>query len=202
MTHMRLLSTLLVSALSSACAPIPRTQYVPVVPDNQLVYSECAFNSHVPVGARLPVGRAVAFAKLGTHSGRTFFQVMLDVPPGTTLSLGSDLVEVDAVNSAQRSTARFPSISLIDTPIINSYSSNPAVANQQLPVSTPMVGGELVAGTSRSYRHFWLASYIEGVENQELHVLMPPLLEDGTTVHRLRIAFRPRTVVAVAVINC
>ena len=202
MRSAHIVAACLVASLGGGCVPMPRSQYVPVAASGDVVYAECVLNSHIPVGVRVPIGRAFAVLKLGEHEGRTYVELRLEVPPGTTLSLDGDLVEVETTGEPVRSQARFPSISLVDTPILNSHSMVGAVRDQQLWVGSRMVGGEVAAGSVRSHRHFWLAAYIEVARTQELKVTLPPVVEDGAAVHRLQVAFRAKTVVPVAVINC
>lgn len=189
-------------SLVCGCVPLPRTQYVPDVDATQLVYATCALNTHVPVGARLPVGKAEAILELRRHQGRTYLELRLDVPPGTTLRFEDDLVELRAAGGVAPSSARFPSISWVDTPIVNSRSTVEAVRDLQRPVRSPMVGGEVGVGAARSPRHFWLATEVQIPQAPAFDVLLPPLVEEGAGLHRLRVSFRARTVVAVAVINC
>ncbi len=189
-------------ATAAGCMPWPRTQFVPRVPVQQLVGSGCALNAHVPVGARLPLGRATAIVRVGEHQGRGFVELQLDVPAGTTLRLEDAAIALRAPAPAAVSTARFTAISLVDAPIVNHFSPVAAVRALQRPVDTPMVGGEIAAGASASARHYWLAAYIDLPLAPAFELELPALRAQDGSVHRLRLGFEARTVMAVAVINC
>lgn len=204
-----LAAALALGAACGGCAPWPGTRYVAVVPPGELVHSSCAFNEHVPVGVRMPVGAATALVTVAEHRGRPYLELRLDVPPGTTLRLETDALEVVGRRGAQESrVARFPGISLVDSPIRQLDGPVSAgVRARQLPVDATMTGGHGApvappAAPGASHRHHWLATFLEVAGAQAFEVRLPPIVEDGRVTHRLRAVFEARTVVAVALFNC
>jgi len=245
-----LAAALAIGAVCGGCAPWPGTRYVAVVPPGELVHSSCAFNEHVPVGVRMPVGAATALVTVAEHRGRPYLELRLDVPPGTTLRFEADTLEVVAWRGARAgrggprgasgvgaagpadataraagpgvtgtgldpgsgathaTTARFPRISLVDSPIRHLDEAVSAdVRARQMAADAPMTGdlGVPVAGLpqpARSHRHYWLAATLDLAGAEAFEVRLPLLVEDGRVTHRLRAVFEARTVVAVALFNC
>lgn len=220
-------AALVLAAACGACAPWPTTRYVAVVPPGELVHSSCAFNAHVPVGVRMPVGAATAHVTVARHRGRPYLGLQLDVPPGTTLRFEADALEVVARRGAPAggagagapaaggeqapgpvTTARFQAISLVDNPLAQLDGTTSAdVRARQLAIDAPMPGGPgmTTAGVPVSgptTRHYWLAAYLDLAQAEAFEVRLPPLVEEGRQVHRLRAVFEPRTVVVVALLNC
>lgn len=185
-----------------ACAPHLSRVYVPQVPADALVFSACAFNSHLPVGAVFKLGSASATVSMSEHAGRAFVEVRLEVPAGTEIQFEDDLMLVTRHPSGAADTFRFPSVSLVDTPIVNSYSELPALQAQQRPVVAPLVGATVHAGANRSGRHFWLASYVETGGAPSVVVTLPRLKVNGVAQDAPRIAFRRDWVASVALVNC
>ena len=130
-------SVLFAAALSCACAPLPMRVYVADAPQSALVYSQCSFNTHVPVAVRLTAGPVWATLSLLNREGRSYVQLQFDIPSGVTVTLDDDSVSLNTSNPSSVTKSRFPSVSLVDTPILNSYSNAPEVQRQQFPVPTP-----------------------------------------------------------------
>lgn len=189
--------------LAAGCAPWPRTTFVPEVPPQALVHSDCAFNTHVPVAARLAVGQAVALIGITqTGDGRRHAELRLDVPTGTTLRFEDDRLEVRRPGGDLLATGRFAGVSLVDNPVVNLSSPVADVRARQLPLQAPLVGGEVGVGASRSPRHFWLAAEIAVPDDGTFELVLPALRDDTGAVHRLRLRFKVQKLLAVATINC
>ena len=164
----------------------------------QLVHATCAPNQHLPVGARLPVGGAWVTVRVARHEGRHFVELQFDVPEEEVLRLDSD--EVRLVRPAGDTvTARFPSISLVDTPIVNSFSTAPALRALQLPALASMPGGRTAAGGAR---HYWLATPVDVQREESFDLVLAPVRDRAGQEHRFRLRFESRTLVGFAVLNC
>lgn len=113
-----------------------------------------------------------------------------------------------AADTIHASTARFPRISLVDSPIRHLDETVSAdVRARQMAVDAPMTGdlGVPVAGLpppARTHRHYGLAATLDLARAEAFEVRLPPLVEDGRVTHRLRAVFEARTLVAVAPFDC
>jgi len=190
------------AVVGAACAPLPMRLYVGETPQSTLVYSTCSFNTHVPVAVRLTAGDVLATLALAKHDGRPYVQLQLDIPTGTTVAFDDDAVSLQTVNPSTVTLSRFPSASLVDTPILNSYSTVPAAQRQQVSVRTPLVGGSLQMGARTSDRHFWLATYVDTASAEEVTVSLPRFRLNGVSTSLPPVRFRAQTVLGVALINC
>jgi len=179
------------------CAPIPASRYVPLANTVDVVYSDCAFNTHVPVGVRLPVGAAMATVAINTYRSRQYLELRLDVPTGTTLRFASAALQISG--PAASSVSNFRSISLVDSPV-RRLDGGPPNRENDLAIHELMQGGEVGPPSMRTSRHFWVVAPIEAAA--ELHVRLPPLIENGTVVHDLQAHFRRQVVVGFALVNC
>ena len=188
--------------LATGCAPLPMHVFVPVVDQQDIVYSTCAFNRHVPVGGTVAIGKAMGMVLVSSNEGRTYVEARLDVPLGTTLQFAGDAVTVAPADSSAAYQGRFPSISRADRPIVNSYSASPVMRELQLPMTAPMEGARVEAGSVAFNRHFWLAAYVETGGAKEFVVTLPVLVENGAIRHRVAMTFRGETVLGVALFNC
>jgi len=176
--------------------------YVADAPQSALVYSRCSFNTHVPVAVMLTAGPVLATLALSRQDGRSYVQLQLDIPSGATVVLDDDTVSIKTSSPSTLSQSHFPSVSLVDTPILNSYSTVLEVQRQQLPVRTPMVGGSLQIGATTSDRHFWLAAYVDTASAEEVTVSLPSFRLNGVSTSLAPVLFRAQTVLGVAIINC
>lgn len=184
------------------CAPIPIHVYAPRVPGAQIVYSSCAFNSHVPVGVLVAAASVEARVSLATHNGRPYVEARFDIPEGSTVILRGSTVLVETANPHSSSQAEFPVVSLVDTPIINNYSSVPGAQQWRLPTTAPLVGQRMQAGHVSFNRHFWLATYVEAASASDVWLTLPQFTVNGTPASLPRLHFHRESVVAVALINC
>ncbi|MEO8279802.1 MAG: hypothetical protein ABI564_08930 [Ideonella sp.] len=195
-------ASLFVAGICCACAPLPMSIYVADAPKSNLVYSSCSFNTHVPMAVRLTAGPVLATLSLSKHDGRPYVQLQLDVPEGVTWVFDDDTVQITTANPVTMSHARFPSVSLVDAPILNSYSSVAAAQSRQVPVRSPLVGGRLQIGATTSDRHFWLAAYVDTASAKEVVVALPGFRVNGVSTTLAPVRFRAETVLAIALMNC
>ena len=203
MLPLHITAVLLASAvLLAACAPVHQVLYVPQSPDGELQYSTCAFNKHVPVALRIRTAEIQVTVALGTNDRGEFVEVHFEVPEGKTIVLLEDFVELTVGTPAQSTRSRFPTVSLVDTPIVNSFSSLAAVKAQQVPVSTPLVGQDLFAGNLPFSRNFWLATYVAPSSANEFLLTLPKFAVNGVVASLKPIKFRQQSIVGVALINC
>ena len=143
----------------------------------------------------------LATLALAKHDGR-YVQLQLDIPPGTTVAFDDDAVSLETSSPSTVTQSRFPSVSLVDTPILNSYSTVPAAQRQQISVRTQLVGGSLQMGARTSDRHFWLATYVDTASAEEVTVSLPRFRLNGVSTSLPPVRFRAQTVLGVALINC
>src|SRR5689334_2463892 len=108
-----------------ACAPVPRHLYVADVPKESLVYAYCPMNKHVPVGALFTVDGVHATVGLFSGGDRDYVEVQFDVPPGTTLTLQSDVLRLARGRVTQDNI--IPNVSPNNYPIEIRYDSKHAV---------------------------------------------------------------------------
>lgn len=200
------LTLLMMLLFLAACVPIPLQIYTPEASPESLAYSSCRFNTHVPVGVVKRVGPATVTISLLEHAGRNFVQVHIEVPSGTVLQLADDSIAVvtNVVTAVATDAARFkfPSVSLVDTPIVNSYSSLAVLQDQQLPSTAPLVGSDVRAGANTSGRHFWLATYVETKSAEKVFITLPIVKLNSVAQVLPTIEFTKKTMAAVALINC
>ena len=186
----------------AGCVPHVTQVYVPDVPIDSLVHSPCAFNTRLPTGARIRLGHATAVVSLSEHAGRPYVEVHLEVPPGTEIQLEDDAVSLATKAGGPARSFGFPNVSLVDTPIVNGYSALPALRAQQLPVRAPLTGAWVTAGSNRSGRHFWLATFVETGGAPQVFVTLPRMKIDAVSREGPRLEFTLRRVTAMALLNC
>lgn len=203
MLPLRIAAVFLASAaLLAACVPVPRVLYVPQSPDGELQYSTCAFNKHVPVALRLRTAEVQVTVALGTNDRGEFVEVHFEVPAGKTIVLLEDFVELTAGTPAQSARSRFPTVSLVDTPIVNSFSSLAAMKVHQVPISTPLVGQDLIVGHLPFGKNFWLATYVAPSSASEFLLKLPKFAVNGAVASLQPIKYRQQSFVGFALINC
>jgi len=186
----------------AACVPLPTQRYVADVPGGKLLYSTCAFNSHVPTGVSLNIQDIELLVSLARHEGRDFIEVRFDIPEGKTLQLPEPTAKVETSASATYAQVRFPAVSLVDAPILNNASAVPAVQQDQLPPTALLVGQRVMAGGAAFSKHFWLATYIDTGDAEDVWVTLAAPLVDGSARPVPRIHFRRQSMTVVALFNC
>jgi len=193
-----LLSTL----LASGCAPLPSHVYLAEPGVGRTQYSSCAFNSHVPTGLALDVMGIDVIVHLSNHDGRPYLEMRLDIPEGKTVELQDASVEFNTEEPKRTLIALFPSASLVDNPIVNSYSSDPGLQRLQLLATSKLIGGKVHTGSNESARHFWFATYVDLNSAETVFVTLPNIRISGVLVHVPQISFNRKLMVVVALVNC
>jgi hypothetical protein len=184
------------------CVPHRSQIYASDDSGGQVLYSTCAFNSRVPTGMRLSVQDIDVTISLSRHEGRPFVEVRFDIPEGTSLQLTDPTVQLETNTPANSTQARFPSVSLVDSPIVNSLSNVPATKESQLPPTALLVGQRMIIGDTSFNRHFWLATYVDVGDAEDIWVTLPAPIINGTARPLPRLHFRRRWMTIVALFNC
>ena len=193
-------STLLAAVLICACAPLPMRIFVADAPPSDLIYSSCAFNTHLPAAVKLQAGEVAAILSLSRYEGRPYLELQLDIPQGLTLVFQDDVVRLSAGHPDSLGQARFPNVGLVGSPILNSLRL--ATAQYQVPVLSPLVGGLLQIGAKTSPRHFWLATIVDIGSADEVTVTLPSFRLNGVHTVLAPVRFKAQTVLGVALMNC
>jgi hypothetical protein len=186
---------------AAGCAPLPMQVYVPGAPGGKVIYSPCNFNSHLPTGISVSAAGVEAVVSLARNGNRDYVEVRLEIPEGKTLVLQESSVQLATSNPESSGRFEFPSVSLVDTPIVNSYSAVPDVRQRQQP-TTALVGGQVVAGRHSSGRYFWLATYVETASAKDVRVTLPRVTVNGVPASFPELHFDRQTMIAIALINC
>jgi hypothetical protein len=193
----------LASAVAVAgCVPLPAQVYVPDLAGGKLQHSSCAFNTHVPTGVSLSVQDIDLTVSLGRHEGRHFVEVRFDVPEGKVLQIVEPTAQIATGVPATSVQVRFPKVSLVDTPIMNSFSNEPSVQQTQLPTAAKLVGQRVSAGGTSFNRHFWLATYVEIGDAEDVWVTLAAPVVNGIHVPVPSIHFHRQSMTVVALFNC
>lgn len=187
-------------AVCSACAPVPQHRYVADVPSQSIVYATCPANKHVPVGALFVVDEVRATVGLLRAGNRDYVEVQFDVPPGRTLTLQSDVLQLTRGSVSHDSV--IPNVSLGNYRIEDRYSTNAAVQKDMLPATAPMVGGTVGSGATTSDKHYWLAAYVDAARADDVWITLPPFTINGTPGLIEPIHFKRRWITIIAMINC
>jgi hypothetical protein len=193
---------ILALVLCSGCVPLPQHEYVAHADDGQTVYSSCPLNKHVPTGVRFERDYVHIEVSVGRNAGRDYVEVRFDVPDGKTVLLRNGIVKVRRSRSQVAQTSTFPNVSLVDAPIINSYSQVPGAKAEQRSVDTPLVGKTFVETYDTWDKHFWLATYIDTASDDDIWISLPDFTINGMAVDFAPLHFRRETVVILALINC
>jgi len=181
--------------------PLPTPLYEPDAAQGTVLYAACTLNSQVPAGLRVTVAGVAAQVSLSRHAGRDVVEARFDVPPGRTLQLQHGTVAFDTDRPRSSGRVEFGVVSLVDTPIVNNANPAPGMEKYHLPVTAPLPGGMAMPG-GRVDRHFWLASYLDLADADEVWLSLPPFTVDGSPATLPRLHFRRRYVVVGAVLNC
>ncbi len=115
----------------------------------------------MPDGIELQIGGVLAQVKLKQAVSHEFVEVRLDVPTNKTVQLRSAVVEIDLHDGRPPIEARYPNISLVDSPDMHSFDTPPALARYMAPVRTPMVGDTATTGNREWPKHYWMAARVD-----------------------------------------
>ena len=190
----------LAAASAGGCIPIPVALYEPAPGQGTIVTATCSLNRHVPTGLRNVIACIGSEVSVKSLDGRWYVEWRLDVPEGTTVMLADDRVRVRYRSPDREAIARFPRVSLVDSPIAESSGGTaPGRAAYQQPLTAPLVGGH---STPTGARHFWLATFIEARDAREIELSLPDFTVNGVAVEPPVTRFRRGTTVIVATFNC
>jgi len=197
-----LLAALPTSLLGTACAPVPMLLYVPDATQGKTVYSACAINKNVPDSLELDLQGLHAQIKLVQTYSRGYLEVRLDVPQGMTVQLNDGIVKVDREDGRPPLEARYPNISLVDTPSINSFSGSSALAKYMVPVRTSLVGARMVIGKQAWNKHYWMAARIDTEGARDVTVTLPGFTINGAPTSFPALRFNRDLYIVLAPFNC
>ncbi|MEJ8853242.1 hypothetical protein WKW79_01605 [Variovorax robiniae] len=194
---------LLLSAfLCIGCAPVPVPLYVADASQGKAILSTCSINKGVPEGIEVALQGLQAQVKLVQAYSNGYLEVRLDVPPGMTVQLDDAAVTIDLGNRRPPLEVRYPNISLVDTPAVNSFNGSPALAKYMVPVRTPLVGGRMVIGRQVWNKHFWMAARLDTEGARDVSVTLPDLTINGLPVRFPALRFHRELFVVLAPFNC
>ena len=196
-------AALVLLATAAGCVPLLLTGWVADPGQGTPVHSACTLDNTVPDAVSVPVQGLRALASLRQGGSRAFVEVRFDVPPGLTLMLDDDLIEVRTAAAGPARQVRFPNVSLVDGPIVNSYSTSSAIAPYQVPVRTPLVGGRTVIQGAAWDRHFWIAAPVaERPLPDALWITLPGFTVNATPARIPALHYRQRRLLVAAPLNC
>lgn len=194
--------TLFLGLAATGCAPLPIQVYVPSSPDGRVIFSPCAFNTHLPIGISVGTAGVEAVVSLSKHGGREYVEARFEIPEGKTLVLQESSIQLETDAPLSSARFEFPTVSLVDTPIVNSYSEVADIRMRQLPTTSPLVGGQVAAGRVSSGRYFWLATYVETASAKDVWLSLPRITVNGVPASFPRLHFHQQPVIAIALFNC
>lgn len=198
----RLLAMSIGTWVATGCVPVPAPIYAPDPAQGRPLFLSCAINKSVPGGIELQVDGVLAQVDLNQRSSRGYVEVRLDVPPGKTVRWQSDLVSIVLHDGRPPVQARFPNISLVDSPAINSFDTPPALAQYIVPVQTPMVGGSIPLGTRLWPRHFWMAARVDTGRAPTVTVTLPDMTVNDVPARFPALDFHRSVFVVLTPLNC
>jgi hypothetical protein len=118
------------------------------------------------------------------------------------VQLRSDVVEIDLHDGRPPIEARYPNISLVDSPDMHSFDTPPALARFMVPVQTPMLGGATTAGNREWPKHYWMAARVDTERADAVTVKLPGMLINDVPVRPSELTFRRRFFAVLAPLNC
>ena len=185
-----------------ACVPLLVPVYAANPAQGKVLFSSCAIDKTVPDGIELQIDGVRAEVRLQQAVSRGFVEVRLDVPAHKTVQLQSDVVEVDLHDGKPPVEARYPNISLVDSPGKHSFDTPPALARYMVPVQTPMPGGAAATGNRDWPRHYWMAARVDTERADVVTVTLPGMLIDGAPARLPELVFRRSLFATLAPLNC
>jgi hypothetical protein len=159
-------------------------------------------NGHLPDGIVFTREGVPVTVGLGKNHGRDYVYVGLEIPEGKTVVLRTYAIKLDRRDSRPARESVFPNISPVGTPILTSYSREPALQKEMLPVNTPLVGSTTVDHAMVLHKNFWFAAYIEPASAQDIWITLPEFTINGIPIVLKDIHFQRRLMILVALINC
>ena len=198
----RFLILLVAATAATACVPLVVPRYSADPAQGKPLFSSCAINKNVPDGIELQIDGVQAQVKLQQAVPRGFVEVRLDVPTNKTVQLQGDVVEIDLHNGRPPIEARYPNISLVDSPGMHSFDTPPALARYMVPVQTPMLGGAITAGDREWPKHYWMAARVDTEGADAVTITLPGMLINGLPVQAPKLNFRRSLFAVLAPLNC
>jgi hypothetical protein len=159
-------------------------------------------NGHLPEGIVFTREDVQVTVRLWRNDGRDYVDVQLEIPEGKTVMLRTHAIKLDRRDSRPARESVPPNISPVGSPIVTSYSREPALQKEMLPMNTRLVGGTTVDHAMVLHKNFWFAAYIEPASAQDIWITLPELTINGIPVVLKDIHFRRRLMIMVALINC
>jgi hypothetical protein len=210
LTQRRRLLAILAMLPATACAPMPLRVFEPDVPAADRLTSPCAFNGHVPAGARLAMGAARLNVRVDSRRGRTVVALMIEVPRATTLRFVDHAITAyEPGRTTASARGVFSAIHLVDADFGDHGIVPPALQAMVRPMDWTLAGddhalaqGDLRPPAPGPWRHFWLMTPLELTGLKAFELVLPTLLEDARVLHAPRVRFQSRTVLGVALLNC
>ena len=98
--------------------------------------------------------------------------------------------------------ARYPNVSLVDSPGMHSFDTPAALARYMVPTQAPMVGSTTVSGNQQWPRHFWMAARVDTERAEWVTLTLPGMLVDGVPVTLPGLDFRRSRYAVMAPLNC
>lgn len=193
---------LMAAMATTACVPLVAPRYSADPAQGKTLFAGCAINRNVPDGIELQIDGVLAQVKLEQAVSRGFVEVRFDVPTNKTVQLQSDVVEIDLHDGRPPIEARYPNISLVDSPGMHSFDTPPALARYMVPVQTPMLGGTIKTGDREWPRHFWMAVRVDTEGADAVSITLPRMLVDGMPAQAPRLNFRKSFFAILAPLNC
>ena len=188
--------------LCIGCAPVPVSLYVADATQGKTIHSSCSINKSVPEGIEVDLRGLHAQVKLVQAFSNGYLEVRLDVPQGMTVQLDDATVTIVRGNGRSPMEARYPNISLVDAPGINSFSGSPALAKYMVPVRTPLIGGRSVIGRRVWNNHYWMAARLDTEGARDVSVTLPGLTINGSPARFPALRFHRELFVVLAPFNC
>lgn len=198
----RFMALLTAAMATTACVPLAAPLYSADPAQGKVLFSDCTANKNVPDGVELQIDGVVAHVKLEQAFSRRFVEVRLDVPTNKTVQLQSDVVAIDLHDERPPIEARYPNISLVDSPGMNSFDTPPALARYMVPVQTPMLGGAMTTASRVWPKHYWMAVRVDTRRAEAVTITLPGMLINGIPARFPELDFR-RSLFAIGVpLNC
>lgn len=183
------MSLLMPAMVNTACVPLVAPFYSADPAQGRVLFSECAINKNMPDGIELQIDGVLAQVKLKQAVSRGFVEVRLDVPTNKTVQLQSAVVEIDLHNGRPPVEARYPNISLVDSPDMHSFNTPPALVRYMMPVQTTMLGGATTIGNRAWPKHYWMAARVDIEHADAVTIKLPSMLINGVPVRPPELSF-------------
>jgi hypothetical protein len=196
------MSSLMAALAATACVPLVVPTYSASPAQGKALVSDCAINENVPDGIELQIDGVRAQVKLKQAVSRGFVEVRLDVPANKTVQLQSDVVAIDLHDGRPPIEARYPNISLVDSPGVHSFDTPAALARYMVPVQTPMPGGAVVIGNREWPKHYWMAARVDAKRADAVTITLPGMLINGVPFRFPALNFRRNVSAILAPFNC